>query len=52
MCCLLFLQAVMDKHGADALRLYLINSPAVKAQDLLFAEAGVAGIVRDVLLKW
>jgi hypothetical protein len=30
----------------------LINSPAVKAQELSFSEAGVAGIMRDVMLKW
>ena len=43
---------VVDSHGADALRLYLINSPVVRAQDLAFKEAGVKGVVRDVLLPW
>ena len=43
---------VVDSHGADALRLYLINSPVVRAQDLSFKEAGVKGVVRDVLLPW
>jgi isoleucyl-tRNA synthetase len=45
-------QIVINKHSADALRLYLINSPLVRAQELSFSEAGVGGIVRDVLLKW
>ena len=31
---------------------YLINSPVVRAQDLAFKEAGVKGVVRDVLLPW
>ena len=41
---------VIDEHGADALRLYLINSPAVRAEPLRFREAGVREVVRDVLL--
>jgi len=45
-------QIVIDKHCADALRLYLINSPVVRAQELSFSEDGVGGIVKDVLLKW
>ena len=43
---------VVNAHGADALRLYLVNSPVVRAQDLAFKEAGVKGVVRDVLLPW
>lgn len=43
---------VMNKHGADALRLYMIDSPAVRAEELRFSEAGVKDIVRRVLLKW
>lgn len=42
---------VLDKYGADALRLYLIQSPAVRAEDLRFSEAGVKEIVRRVILK-
>ena len=34
-------EVVLEKLGADALRLFLINSPAVKAEDLRFSEAGV-----------
>ncbi len=41
---------VLDKFGADALRLFLIDSPAVKAEDLRFSEAGVMEISRSVLL--
>ncbi len=43
---------VIDQHGADALRLYLIDSPVVKAQELRFAETGVKDIVRRILLRW
>lgn len=43
---------VLDKHGADALRLYMIDSPVVKAQELRFSENGVKEIVRKILLRW
>jgi isoleucyl-tRNA synthetase len=43
-------EEVLDKFGADALRLFLIDSPAVKAEDLRFSEAGVMEISRSVLL--
>lgn len=42
---------VMNKHGADALRLYLIDSPVIRGEELRFAEKGVQEIVRKVLLK-
>ncbi len=43
---------VLNKHGADALRLYLIDSPVVRAQELRFSEAGVKEVIRRILLKW
>ncbi|CAE7497359.1 ileS, partial [Symbiodinium microadriaticum] len=43
---------VVDMYGADALRLYLINSPVVRADTLKFQEAGVSDVVRGVLLPW
>jgi isoleucyl-tRNA synthetase len=43
---------VVRMHGADALRLYLINSPVVRAEPLRFRESGVLSVVRDVLLPW
>jgi isoleucyl-tRNA synthetase len=42
--------AVMDSYGSDALRLYLINSPVVRAETLRFKESGVKEIVSKVLL--
>ncbi|KAK3303977.1 tRNA synthetases class I-domain-containing protein [Chaetomium strumarium] len=41
---------VMTKYGSDALRLYLINSPVVRAEPLKFKEAGVKEVVAKVLL--
>ncbi|XP_017485087.1 PREDICTED: isoleucine--tRNA ligase, cytoplasmic [Rhagoletis zephyria] len=41
---------VVHKYGADALRLYLINSPVVRAENLRFKEEGVREIVKDVFL--
>lgn len=43
---------VLDSYGADALRLYLINSPVVRAEPLRFREDGVRDVVKDVLLPW
>ncbi len=41
---------VLKEFGADALRIYLIDSPVVNAKDLRFADAGVQEKVRTVLL--
>ncbi|KAJ6035447.1 hypothetical protein N7499_002600 [Penicillium canescens] len=41
---------IMDRYGSDALRLYLINSPVVRAEPLRFKESGVKEIVGKVLL--
>jgi isoleucyl-tRNA synthetase len=43
---------VLDTYGADALRAYLMSSPASHAEDLRFSEAGVKEIVRSVLLPF
>ena len=43
---------VMNKYGADALRLYLIDSPVVRADTLKFKEEGVKDVLKDVLLPW
>ncbi|XP_053378371.1 isoleucine--tRNA ligase, cytoplasmic-like [Mercenaria mercenaria] len=43
---------VVHKYGADALRLYLCNSPAVRADFLRFKEEGVRDILKDVFLPW
>ena len=41
---------VLEKLGADALRIYLASSPVVNAKSLRFAEDGVREHVRSVLL--
>lgn len=43
---------VMEKYGADAVRLYMMHSPAVKADDLCFTEAGVEVVLRQVLIPF
>ncbi|XP_050372783.1 isoleucine--tRNA ligase, cytoplasmic [Argentina anserina] len=43
---------VIDQYGADAVRLYLINSPVVRAEPLRFKKEGVYGVVKDVFLPW
>ncbi len=37
---------VFNKYGADALRLFLMNSAAVKAGELLFSETGVKDVLK------
>ena len=43
---------IANNYGADACRLYLCNSPVVRAESLRFAESGVKDIVRDIFLPW
>lgn len=43
-------EEVIEKYGADAIRLYLLNSPAVRADDLRFSERGVELTLRQLLL--
>lgn len=41
---------VIDRYGADAVRLYMIYSPVVRAENLAFSEEGVKQILRDLLI--
>ena len=43
-------EIILEKYSADALRLYMINSPVVRAESLRFKESGVREIVQKVLL--
>ena len=43
---------LMENYGADALRLYLITSGLVKAEDQRFSDSGVKDMVRRALLPW
>ncbi len=37
---------VVEKYGADAMRLYLLMSPVVQAEDLAFSESGVDEVAK------
>ncbi len=41
---------MFNQYGADAVRLYLLNSPVVQAEDFRFAERGVELTLRQVLI--
>jgi isoleucyl-tRNA synthetase len=41
---------VLNLYGSDALRLYLTNSPVVRAESIRFKESGVKEVVSKVLL--
>ncbi|KAI8800331.1 tRNA synthetases class I-domain-containing protein [Cladochytrium replicatum] len=43
---------VMNNHGADVLRLYLITSPAVRADTLRFSEPGIKQLTAKAFLPW
>ncbi len=41
---------MIENYGADALRLYLVYSPVVRAEDLCFSEEGVKQLMRHILI--
>ena len=41
---------VIDRCGADALRLFMLGSPVVRAEDLKFSENGVREVLRSVMI--
>ena len=43
---------MVNTYSADAVKLYLLNSPIVKGESLKFAESGVKNVVKDVFLPW
>ena len=45
-------EIVIEKYGADAIRLYMLNSPAVKGEDLRFSERGVEHVLRQVMIPF
>ena len=42
---------MVNKYGADALRLYLLASPVVRAEDVNFSEKGVDEIYKKVIMR-
>ena len=43
---------LLETYGADALRLYLIQSNLVRAEEQRFSDQGVKDITRRILLPW
>ena len=41
---------VVNKFGADALRLFLVTSPVVDAADLRYSDEGVAEVLKSIIL--
>jgi isoleucyl-tRNA synthetase len=41
---------LIKKFGADSIRLYMLNSPLLKADDLIFLDKGVKDTTRQVLI--
>jgi isoleucyl-tRNA synthetase len=41
---------LIDTYGADAIRLYMLHSAAVRAEDLQFSQRGVELVLRQVLI--
>ena len=41
---------MLDRYGADAIRLYMLNSVAVQGESLRFSEQGLVEVTRSVLL--
>lgn len=45
-------EIVFNKYGADAVRLFLLHSPVVEADDLKFSERGVELVLRQILIPF
>ncbi|KAL0265478.1 UNVERIFIED_CONTAM: hypothetical protein PYX00_010981 [Menopon gallinae] len=43
---------IMHNYGADALRLYLISSPVIRAEDLKFSNEGVKEVLKSILIPF
>ncbi|MBU0731384.1 isoleucine--tRNA ligase [Patescibacteria group bacterium] len=41
---------VIDKYGADAMRYYLLTSPVMKAETLMFSEKGVDEVFKKLIM--
>src|SRR5208337_3208177 len=41
---------VIASYGADAMRLFRLDSAVLKAEDLRFSEAGVKEVVKNVII--
>jgi isoleucyl-tRNA synthetase len=43
---------ILDSYGADALRLYLINSPVVRGENIRFKERNIRELIQSLFLPW
>ena len=43
---------MVNEFSADSVKLYMLNSPVVRAEPLKFTTEGVKGVVRSVFLPW
>ena len=43
---------LVNEYGADAIRLYMINSPLVRAEALNFKKDGVKGVLKEIFIPW
>ena len=43
---------MVEQFSADAVKLYMLNSPVVRAEPLKFSVDGVKGVVKSVFLPW
>ncbi|KAJ2917778.1 hypothetical protein MD484_g2625, partial [Candolleomyces efflorescens] len=43
---------IIDQFGADATRMFLVNSPIVRGDNLRFREEGVREVISRVMLPW
>ena len=41
---------IFEKYGADSMRLFMLGSPVVRAEDLKFSENGIKEVMRSVLI--
>jgi isoleucyl-tRNA synthetase len=41
---------LLNKYGADSVRLYMLNSPILRGEDLIFSDRGVLETTRAVIL--
>lgn len=41
----------IDRYGADALRYFLLSSPAVRADDVRFAEKGIDEVMKKIIMR-
>ena len=43
---------IVKEYGSDCLRLYLLNSPVVRAEPLKFSKSGVHNMMKDVIIPY